>query len=116
MERKPEDNDKEVPSRYNEPWRDRVAADLVGYQAEQRKLWGGIDELTLARYEAGTLPDAERARVEQAMRDHPALRECMETARELSADPVDDTRQGRGGEKPWADRPDRPETGPGKRR
>jgi hypothetical protein len=70
---------------YSEAWRARVAADLEAYRTEQQRLWGGIDELALARYEAGVCTDAERAGLEQAMRDHPALRECMDIARELSA-------------------------------
>ena len=70
--------------RYSEPWRARLAADLEAYRAEQERLWGGIDEMTLARYEAGVSPPEERGRVEQALRDHPALRECLEFSRELS--------------------------------
>jgi Spherulation-specific family 4 len=65
-------------------WRARFAGDLQAYRAEQQWLWGGIDEMTLARYEAGVSPPEERARVEQALRDHPALRECLEFSRELS--------------------------------
>ena len=61
-----------------------MAADLAAYRAGQEQLWGGIDELTLARYEAGVSPDEERVRVERALLDHPALRECLGIARELS--------------------------------
>jgi hypothetical protein len=68
-----------------EAWRVRLAAGLKAQRAERDRLWGGIDEMTLARYEAGVSPEAERLRVEQAMRDHPALRECLEFAQELSA-------------------------------
>ena len=72
--------------RYSEEARARIAADLQAYRAEQQRLWGGIDEMTLARYESGVSPPEERARVEQALRDHPALRECVEFSRELSAE------------------------------
>jgi hypothetical protein len=118
MERKPE----EEPGRDNETWRVRVGVDLQAYRAEQQRLWGGVDELTLARHEAGVSPDEERARVEQAMRDHPALRESMEIARELSArdetSAVGDSQQKPRGERPWTKRADadRPETDSGKSR
>jgi hypothetical protein len=73
-------------ARDSDVWRDCVAADLQAHRAEQHQLWGGIDEMMLARYEAGVSPNDERARVEQATRDHPALRECLEMARELAAE------------------------------
>jgi putative protein kinase ArgK-like GTPase of G3E family len=104
---------------HDEAWRSRVAADLAAHAAELKRLWGGIDEQTLARHEAGLGTAEERARVEQAMRDHPALREAMNMAREFSAEGEHNAgvnRQSNKGEKPWADRGDRPETDPGKRR
>ena len=70
-------------------WRARVLADLQAYQAyeaEELELFGGIDEMMLVRYETGLSTDEERARVEQAMRDFPAVRESIELGRELSAE------------------------------
>jgi hypothetical protein len=109
------------PGRDGEVWRARLAAELRAHQAEQQRLWGGIDEMTRARYEAGKCTTEETAQVEQAMRDHPALRECMETARGIFAEwsataPATRSQQNRRGEKPRSDHAERPETDSGKLR
>ncbi len=121
MERKPQDKGHEESGRQSDEWRARVAADLLGYRDEQQRLWGGIDEMMLARYDAGVSPEAERIKIEQAMRDHPALRECMEIDRQITAEwqasaSVDDSRPKRQGDKPWVDRSDGPQSEPGKPR
>ena len=79
-------SDKEGSGRYSDAWWNRVAQDMDAHRADQRAAWGGIDELALTRYEAGLSTDEERARVEQAMRDHPALRESLEIGRALDAE------------------------------
>ena len=67
---------------YDEPWRARVAAELEAYRAEQQRLYGGIDELTLARYEAGVSPLSRRAmhgsRAGPARSPGSLLRKCLE--------------------------------------
>ena len=126
MDPKPENKTTEDTVRHEESWRARVAADLLSHQAEQEQLWGGIDELTALRYQEGLSTGEERARVERAMRDHPALRESMERTRKNLEEwgmtsgretaPVDDAQQNRQEEKTWADRTDHPESGLDKKR
>lgn len=126
MDPKPEDKTTEETVRHEESGRTRTRLDLLSHKVEKEQLWGGIDELTLARYEAGLGTDEERARVEQAMRDHPPLRECLEFSRELAAEwdssagpqtsSIDDIQSKSVEKKPWVNRSDRPEAGTGKLR
>jgi hypothetical protein len=66
----------------NTQW-ERVAADLRAYRVAQRRAWGDLDEAAIARYLAAEATEEERSRVEQAMRDFPRVRECVETVREV---------------------------------
>jgi hypothetical protein len=60
----------------------RVAADLRTYREAQRRAWGDLDEAAIARYLGDETTTAEeRSRVEQAMRDFPRVRECVEVLR-----------------------------------
>jgi hypothetical protein len=60
-----------------------VAADLGAYREAQRRAWGDLEEAVIARYLAAEATEEERRRVEQAMRDFPRVRECVETLREV---------------------------------
>jgi type II secretory pathway pseudopilin PulG len=75
--------DNPASGRFSEAWWSFVAADLEAQRAERQRSWGDIDEMLLVRYEAGVCTEEERARVEQAMRDFPAVRESIEIGREL---------------------------------
>jgi hypothetical protein len=78
MDGKPTD-----PQPETEGWRSRLASDLAARDARHREVWGDTDELLRARYTAGKCSDEEKARVEQAMRDYPAVRESIETVQKL---------------------------------
>jgi hypothetical protein len=118
MERKPADKENEPSGRYSKAWWRFVAADIDATHADRKRTWGDIDEMLLVRYEAGECTKEEKARVEQAMRDFPAVRESIEIGRELKASdaaaPVADDDQGqkRSGQRPWADLTDRSDNGP----
>jgi hypothetical protein len=60
-----------------------LAEDLKAYRESQRRTWGDIDEVTIARYVVGEATVEERARTERAMREYPAVRECVATVRDL---------------------------------
>ena len=102
-------------------WLVRVAADLSVHIEDQRQTWGDTDELVRARYVAGLCSDEERLRVEQAMRDFPAVRESIEVIRqartEIAAEraPVasDDAGQKRVEGRPWTGRKGSSEQEPG---
>ena len=79
------DETKPGSGRYSEAWWRFVAKDMAAYQAEQEELWGGIDEMTAVRYVAGECTQEEKARVEQAMRDHPELRKSIEISQILQS-------------------------------
>jgi hypothetical protein len=55
---------------------------LRNYREEDRRVWGGVSEDAAARYVAGVSSAEERERVEQAIRDHPPLRELLAIAAE----------------------------------
>jgi hypothetical protein len=104
MERKLEDQPK--PGRDSEAWRKRLAKDVAALDLEHRQVWGDTDEVLCGRYVAGMCTADEKARVEQAMRDYPAVRESIEVAREVHAQrdvPTenDAVRKPNGG-KPWS--------------
>jgi hypothetical protein len=61
----------------------RVAADLRTYREAQRRAWGDLDEAAIARYLGDEATEEERSRVEQAMRDFPRVRECVEVLRKV---------------------------------
>jgi hypothetical protein len=118
MERETEEKDQATP-RQSSDWYARVAADVRAHRAEQHRLYGGIDEMMCARYEAGACTDEEKVTIERAMRDHPELRKRMETDRELfaewqaSASPRIGERQPQGDES-WTRHVDQPEPPSGK--
>jgi prepilin-type processing-associated H-X9-DG protein len=64
----------------------RVSADLRAYREAQRRAWGDIDEAAIARYLEGEATEGERGRVEQAMRDYPRVRECVQILREVMSE------------------------------
>jgi hypothetical protein len=69
----------------DEQW-SRIAADLNEHRAAQRRAWGDVDEAAIARYVTGEGTEAERERLEQAMRDYPRVRECVESIRAIMGD------------------------------
>jgi hypothetical protein len=69
----------------DEQW-SRIAADLSAHREAQRRAWGEVDEAAIARFVTGEAPALEAARVEQAMRDYPRVRECVESIRAIMAD------------------------------
>jgi hypothetical protein len=89
--------------------------------AEEKRRWGGVDELMEARYEEGLCTPEERERVERAMREHPLLRESMEQSRKFFDKkgitsrkrdlPVANAQGKRNPGASWAERTDDPETG-----
>jgi len=76
-----------------------VAAD-VDYE---KRTWGGIDENLLAAYASGVCTDEEKVKVEEAMKRYPAVRESIEVAQSMMADP-----------RSWTDRADRSGDKPGR--
>jgi hypothetical protein len=77
----PEPDAEKSHSRDPAQWRARLAADLAADLADQRKTWGEIDEIILARDDARTCTREEHGSLEQAMHDFPAVREAVEIAR-----------------------------------
>lgn len=86
MDRKSEGKGKDnAPS---EAFIARVYADLKtckDFEEEHEQLFGGIDEMMLIRYGKGTSPPEERALVEQAARDYPAIRVSLEIDKLIAA-------------------------------
>jgi hypothetical protein len=73
----------------NSQWA-RLAADLRAYREAQRRDWGDLDEAAIARYlylKKDETTEEERARVEQAMRDYPKVRECVDVLRGIIQTP-----------------------------
>src|SRR5687768_14288646 len=65
-----------------ESW-DRVAAELRSCRESQHHAWGTLDNATLGCYLAGGGDDDERRAVEQALADHPQLRELTDLVRDV---------------------------------
>jgi hypothetical protein len=107
---KEESDNKQDPGSQKEIWRARVAKDLMAYRAEQQQLWGDVDENLLAHYTSGACTEAEKLKVEQAMRDFPAVREAVELTYEIMGAPNDQRK------KTWCDLAHRPDNEPGKPR
>jgi hypothetical protein len=80
------ESDKPASGRYGEAWWSYVAAELEIARLERQRTWGDIDELLIVRFETGRCSEEEKARVERAMRDFPAVRESIEIGRELRAE------------------------------
>src|SRR5262245_38996639 len=77
------DGDAEGAGQDPDPQWARVAADLRTYREAQRRTWGDFDEAAIARYLADEATEEERGCVEQAMRDFPRVRECVEILRQV---------------------------------
>ncbi len=65
-----------------ERW-DEFAATWLRYREDQQQSWGDVDDLTLARYLAGTTSETEDRRIEAEMAAHPVLKEAVEFMRAL---------------------------------
>jgi excisionase family DNA binding protein len=68
--------------RPREVW-ERVAADLKAYRSAQQSVWGGLDELTVARVLAGTATPDEHARVSRIAAMNPAVAELLDLLRSV---------------------------------
>ena len=80
-------NPKDDPpaGRYSEAWWDSVSREMDADAAEQRRIFGDINENEIACYASGVCTDEEKARVEQGMKDFPAIAEAVALIRELTA-------------------------------
>ena len=103
----------------HEGWRNRLAKALEEHIAEERRMWGdvGADTDLLARYASGLCSDPEKARVEKAMKECPAVRELIELAQEEDGPegtpPGGESHgPGRRDAKRWADQTRRPVNDP----
>lgn len=83
MDDQPEDKEQNGVGNQDKPWLSRLAADIAASDAKHRQTWGDTDDLLLARYEDGLCTEEEKKRVEQAMRDFPAVREALEPWSEI---------------------------------
>jgi|GEM_PF-973437 len=77
--------DRLTPEKQYQVYR-RLLRELDEYSSQLKATWGDIDESLIERYLDNECTDAERARVEQAMRDYPAVRECVELAQQVTAE------------------------------
>jgi hypothetical protein len=60
---------------------ERVAGELRAYREAQEQTWGGLDDMTLARYLAGTCTPEERQTVEGEAGKRPAVAELLTLVR-----------------------------------
>lgn len=73
---------------------EEFAATWLRYREDQQHAWGDIDDLTLARYLAGSTSESEDRRIQAEMKSHEVLREAvefMQTLPGLSARPAEVT-------------------------
>jgi hypothetical protein len=77
------EGDFETTSRKPDEQWTRIAANLRAYREAQRRAWGEIKESMIARYLGGMSTEGECQRIEQAMRQFPHVRECVETIKEV---------------------------------
>lgn len=61
----------------------RLATELKTYRDALHETWGDLDDVAMANYLAGRPTDAERADVERAIREKPAVREMIEVVSEV---------------------------------
>jgi prepilin-type processing-associated H-X9-DG protein len=61
----------------------QAAADLRAIREAQRARWGDVDEAVVSRFIVGAATADEQERVLRAMLQYPALRECIETVRDV---------------------------------
>lgn len=66
---------------------DRIVADLRKYRVLYEQTWGGVDDVLLARFLAGTCSDEERQAVEEARGSSPAVDRLLNTLRDVLAEP-----------------------------
>lgn len=64
-----------------------LVRELRGHEDEQRREWADVDEVLISRYLAGQCDRQERELVEQAARSFSSVRECIDLAKEVLADP-----------------------------
>ena len=57
---------------------ERVKAEITAFKAAEKAVWGGIDDLLLARYVAGETRPEEAERVELAAKQYPAVRTAID--------------------------------------
>ena len=79
-------SDSGKPGPESEAWQARLVKDLEAYDAYQRRVWGDTDDVLRARYVAGMCTEEEKARVEEAMHNYPAVHESITIVRELHAE------------------------------
>jgi hypothetical protein len=79
------DNPREIGQGSDAHWC-RIHADLVAHRNQRLKDWGDLDDLTLARYLAGSATEAEAERVRRSIEAHNKVRECAAIVRELDID------------------------------
>lgn len=73
-------------SDHEQRW-EALAAELQAYREGQQACWGFVSDLTVARFLADECTPRERDSVENAMREHEAVRDSIEVLRELVAIP-----------------------------
>jgi hypothetical protein len=56
---------------------------LRAYRDVQHHLWGGLDDVAIARYLTGEGTAEERRQVEATMSSHPDVRACIDLVREV---------------------------------
>src|SRR5437016_1356721 len=66
----------------NNRW-EEIARDLLAYRDAQRNTWGGMDDITLAKYIAGTASADERNLVERMMIEKQAVGELVHVVSEV---------------------------------
>ena len=66
----------------NRAWQ-KVVAELDAYARQQLGDWGGLEDVVLAAYLAGTCSEQERKAVDQAIREQPVVKELIEKMRKL---------------------------------
>ena len=74
-----------TPEKQDQVYR-HLVRELDDYSSQLQATWGDIDESLIERYLDNDCSDAERTRVEQAMRDFPAVRECVELSQHAAAE------------------------------
>ena len=74
--------DEETREPYDEQTLRRFARDLDTHTRERKRIWGDTDENLLAAYLDGKCTPEEKAKVEKAIDEYPAVRDFVELSRE----------------------------------
>lgn len=64
----------------------RISAELLAYRTAQEQIWGGLDDITVARYLAGTTTLQESQTVEGLAATKPEVRELLALVRDVLED------------------------------